>query len=124
MQIAVDVARVVLGLYLLFSGANHFANLKMMTDYTRYKKIPFPMLAVVVTGLMLLFGGASILAGYLVPWGIGITALFLVAAAVLMHNFWVEEDAMAKSNQMSNFLKNFALAAALVMLLAVPNWSW
>ncbi|MBE3589209.1 MAG: DoxX family protein [Firmicutes bacterium] len=124
MQIAVDVARVVLALYLLFNGVNHFSNLKMMTEYTRYKKVPAPGLAVVVTGLMLLFGGVSILFGFLVPWGIGVTALFLVAAAVLMHNFWVEEDPMSKTNQMANFLKNFALAAALVMLLAVPSWKW
>ncbi len=124
MQIVIDVARVALGVYFLFSAFNHFANLKAMTQYAAFKKIPAPSLMVVATGLMMAAGGASILLGYLIPWGVAVLALFLVPAAVLMHNFWTEGEPMARSNQMAHFLKNIALTAALLMLLAVPSWRW
>jgi len=124
MQVVIDVARVVLGVYFLFSAFNHFANLKAMTQYAAFKKIPAPSLMVVSTGLMLAAGGASILLGYLIPWGVAVLAVFLVPAALLMHNFWTEEEPMARSNQMAHFLKNIALTAAVLMLLAVPSWRW
>jgi len=124
MQVVIDVARVVFGVYFLFSAFNHFANLKAMAQYAAFKKVPAPSLMVLLTGLMLAAGGASILLGYLIPWGAAVLAVFLVSAAFLMHNFWVESEPMAKSNQMAHFLKNIALAAAVLMLLAIPNWNW
>ncbi|MDI3270247.1 MAG: DoxX family protein [Bacillota bacterium] len=124
MQWLLDGARVILGLYFIFSGLNHFLGYKAMTQYTSYKKVPAPGLAVVVTGLMLLFGGITILLGMYVQWGLAVLALFLVSAALLMHNFWTVEDPMARTNEMSNHLKNWALASALILLLSVDAWNW
>lgn len=124
MRIVVDVARVVLAVYFIFNGLNHLANFKGMTQYAAFKKVPAPGFMVVLTGLMLIAGGASILFGYQVPWGVAILALFLVPTAFIMHNYWAENDPMAKANQMAHFLKNIALAAAALMLLAVPSWTW
>jgi putative oxidoreductase len=68
MRIAVDIARVILGLYFLYNGLNHLRNLKAMAEYARFKKVPSAEFMVALTGLMLLAGGISILSGYLVPW--------------------------------------------------------
>jgi putative oxidoreductase len=124
MRIAVDIARVILGLYFLYNGLNHLRNLKAMAEYARSKKVPSAEFLVALTGLMLLAGGISILSGYLVPWGIALLAIFLVPTAFIMHNFWAEQDPMAKANQMAHFLKNIALAAAVTMLAASPSWTW
>lgn len=124
MRIAVDIARVILGLYFLYNGLNHLRNVKAMAEYARFKKVPSAEFAVALTGLMLLAGGISILSGYLVPWGIALLVIFLVPTAFVMHNFWAEQDPMAKANQMAHFLKNIALAAAVTMLAASPSWTW
>lgn len=119
-----DVARVILGIYFIFSGLNHFMGYKAMAEYTKAKNVPLPGLAVIVTGLMLLFGGVTILLGMYVTWGLAVLAAFLVLAALLIHNFWTIQDPMVRMNEMSNHLKNWALAAALVLLMQVSNWSW
>lgn len=124
MRIAVDIARVILGLYFLYNGLNHLRNVKAMAEYARFKKVPSAEFAVALTGLMLLAGGISILSGYLVPWGLALLVIFLVPTAFVMHNFWAEQDPMAKANQMAHFLKNIALAAAVTMLAASPSWTW
>lgn len=119
-----DVARVILGIYFIFSGLNHFIGYKAMEEYTKAKNVPLPGLAVIVTGLMLLFGGVTILLGMYVTWGLAVLAAFLVLAALLIHNFWTIQDPMVRMNEMSNHLKNWALAAALVLLMQVSSWSW
>ncbi|BDG62388.1 DoxX family protein [Caldinitratiruptor microaerophilus] len=124
MQVVFDVARVVLALYFLFNGVNHFAQWKGMTQYAAYKKVPAAGFMVILTGVMLLAGGASILFGYSVTAGAVILAVFLVPTAFLMHNFWAEEDTMSRMNQMAHFLKNIALAAAVLLLPAIADWSW
>lgn len=124
MRVVFDVARVVLAVYFLFSGYSHLAQWKGMTQYAAYKKVPAAGFMVVVTGLMLLAGGASILLGYRVTAGAVILAAFLVPTAFLMHDFWAEKDMASRGNQMAHFLKNLALAAAVLLLPAIGNWSW
>jgi putative oxidoreductase len=124
MRVVVDVARVVLAAYFLFSGYNHLANLGSMAQYAASKKVPAPGFMVFLTGLMLLAGGASLLLGYQVTAGALVLAVFLVPVAVWMHGFWSEQDPMARGNQMAHFGKNIALAAAVLMLTAVGHWAW
>ena len=122
MQVLFDVARVVLALFFLFHAANHLTQVKAMAQYAAYKKVPVPAFFVVLTGLMLAAGGLSLLVGYQVLAGAVILAVFLVPAAFWMHDFWAESDGMARVNQMAHFLKNIALAAA--VLSAVGSWAW
>ena len=101
------------------SGINHFTKLEAMTGYAKYKKLPAAKLGVLVSGLMLLLGGAYVLLGFYVDLGALLLAIFLVLAAVIFHNFWKETDATAKQSEMMNFMKDFALAGAALILFAV-----
>ncbi|MDR7077305.1 putative membrane protein YphA (DoxX/SURF4 family) [Neobacillus niacini] len=118
------VGRAVFGLYFVYSGLNHFIQFQGLKQYASYKGVPAPGLSVVVTGLMLLAGGLSILTAYWVEWGLYLLVIFLVVSAFLMHNFWKVEDQTAKAGEKSQFLKNIALAAAALMLLSITNWTW
>lgn len=118
------VGRIILALYFIYSGVNHFTNFQGMKQYTSYKGVPAPGLAVIVTGLMLIGGGLSILTGYWITWGIGLLVVFLVASGLLMHNFWTIDDPMTKVGEKNQFLKNIALAAAALLLLEISDWSW
>jgi uncharacterized membrane protein YphA (DoxX/SURF4 family) len=101
--------------FFVMSGINHLMNHKGMTAYAQSKKVPLAGAAVVVSGFMMLAGAAMILFYWHPIWGAALLVAFLVPAAVLMHNFWVETDPMMKANQMAHFWKNLTIAAAAVL---------
>ena len=101
------------------SGINHFAKLEAMTGYAKYKKLPAAKLGVLISGLMLVIGGITIILGYYADLGALLLAIFLVLAAVIFHNFWKETDATAKQNEMLGFMKDMALAGAALILFAL-----
>ena len=101
------------------SGINHFTKLEAMTGYAKYKKLPAAKLGVLISGLMLVIGGLSVILGYYADLGALLLAIFLVLAAVIFHNFWKETDATAKQNEMLGFMKDIALAGAALILFAL-----
>jgi putative oxidoreductase len=101
--------------FFVISGLGHLTHTKAMAGYAQSKRVPMPGAAVVVSGLMMLAGALMILFTWHAIWGAALLVLFLVPAAFLMHNFWVETDAMMKANQMAHFWKNLTLAAAAVL---------
>jgi uncharacterized membrane protein YphA (DoxX/SURF4 family) len=101
------------------SGINHFTKLEAMTGYAKYKKLPAAKLGVLISGLMLVIGGITIILGYYADLGALLLAIFLVLAAVIFHNFWKETDATAKQNEMLGFMKDIALAGAALILFAL-----
>ena len=57
------IGRVVCGGFFLFNRINHVIKLQMMTAYAASQRVPFPRAMVLVTGVMLVAGGASMLLG-------------------------------------------------------------
>ena len=119
------VGRILFGGYFIRSGINHFLNLEGMAGYTASKGVPLPEFAVIITGLMLLIGGLSILSGYYPKIGSYILIVFLVAVAVVMHDFWNIEDQAMRGGQFSRFLRNMTFSGALLMFFAIPEpWAF
>ncbi len=119
MDLIIVIGRILFGGFFLMSGINHFTKLEAMTGYAKYKKLPAAKLGVLISGLMLVIGGISIILGYYADLGALLLAIFLVLAAVIFHNFWKETDATAKQNEMLGFMKDIALAGAALILLAL-----
>jgi len=118
------LARVLFGGVLAFMGLNHFTNLGDMAGYAGMKGVPAPRSAVAFTGGLLVLGGLSVVAGAYVVLGTGAIALFLLASAVGMHDFWAVEDPQQQQTEMTQFLKNVTLAGAAVGLLALGGVAW
>ena len=119
------LGRILFGGYFIRSGIKHFLNLEGMTGYTASKGIPLPEFAVIITGLMLLIGGLSILSGYYPKIGSSVLIVFLVVVAVVMHDFWNIEDTAARAGQLSRFLRNFTFTGACLMFLSIPEpWAF
>ncbi len=119
MDLIIVIGRILFGGFFLMSGINHFAKLEAMTGYAKYKKLPAAKLGVLISGLMLVIGGITIILGYYADLGALLLAIFLVLAAVIFHNFWKETDATAKQNEMLGFMKDMALAGAALILFAL-----
>ena len=119
MDLIIVIGRILFGGFFLMSGINHFTKLEAMTGYAKYKKLPAAKLGVLISGLMLVIGGITIILGYYADLGALLLAIFLVFAAVIFHNFWKETDATAKQNEMLGFMKDIALAGAALILFAL-----
>ena len=119
MDLIIVIGRILFGGFFLMSGINHFTKLEATTGYAKYKKLPAAKLGVLISGLMLVIGGITIILGYYADLGALLLAIFLVLAAVIFHNFWKETDATAKQNEMLGFMKDMALAGAALILFAL-----
>jgi putative oxidoreductase len=115
-ELALLVGRVLFGAFFLMSAFNHLTNSGMMAQYAGSQGVPAPKLAVIVTGLMLLGGGLSILLGFQPRIGALLLIAFLVPTAVIMHRFWGLADAGTAMNQRIHFWKNITLAGAALMI--------
>ncbi|GAA0489690.1 hypothetical protein GCM10008986_14450 [Salinibacillus aidingensis] len=118
------IGRIIFGIYFLMTGFNHLTNYQGMKQATQQKNVPLAGAAVSGSGLILIFGGLSILTGLYVGIGVLLLVVFLILAAILFHNFWSFEDPMQKMGEENQFMKNIALAAALLMMLQIQDWTW
>ena len=117
------LARVAFGGVLAFTGVNHFLDTDSMAQYAEYKGLPAPRLSVLGSGALLIFGGLSIALGIVPAVGAGLLAAFLLASAVLMHDFWAVPDEDAQ-DELTHFLKNVYGAGAALAFLAVASVPW
>lgn len=122
MDILLVIGRVLFALIFINSGIAHLTKLQAMTGYAQFKKVPAAKLSVIVTGLMLIIGGLYVALGVYADLGALLLAIFLVASAFMMHNFWTIQDEQAKQGETINFFKNLALAgAALIIFVMVGS---
>jgi uncharacterized membrane protein YphA (DoxX/SURF4 family) len=117
-DIIVLIGRVLFAFLFLGGGIAHFAGRKMMVPYAAAKKVPAPTVAVLGGGVLLVAGAVSILLGVWADLGALLLVIFLVPTALLMHNFWSETDPQTRTNEMTQFNKDIALAGAALMLFA------
>ncbi|UTF55021.1 DoxX family protein [Natronosalvus rutilus] len=122
-DVAFLLARVIFGGVLAFMGFNHFLDVEGMAGYAEFKGLPAPKASVVLSGVLLVLGGLSLIAGVFPAIGAGALAVFLVVSALKMHDFWNAEGEEAQ-NEMTAFLKNVYGAGAALAFLAISNAAW
>ena len=93
----------------------------MLAPYAQSKGVWMPKVAVFVTGLMLLLGGAGILLGVYVEYAVLLLSVFLIGVTFKMHKYWEVTDPMQRMGERVNFYKNLGLLGAVLMLLAIPT---
>jgi uncharacterized membrane protein YphA (DoxX/SURF4 family) len=115
------LGRILFGGYFLMSGLNHFAHVAMLSGYAQSKGVPAPKLAVIVTGLLLLLGGLSVLFGLYPTIGALALLLFLLPVTFMMHAYWKVQDPQMQMGERMNFVKNLALVGAALLLFAISQ---
>jgi uncharacterized membrane protein YphA (DoxX/SURF4 family) len=111
------VGRILFAFMFVMSGFNHLAKAEAMAGYAAYKKVPAPKLANLLSGVIMLLGGLSIILGVYADLGALVLAILLVAMAVKMHDFW-NAQGEAKQPEMIGFLKNISMAGGALFLFA------
>ena len=112
MDIVLLIGRILFALLFLGSGMAHLTKTADMAAYVGAKGLPAPKLATQVSGLVILLGALSVLLGLWGDLGALLLVAFLVPAALVVHAFWKETDAMGKQMEMVQFNKDIALAGA------------
>jgi len=113
------IGRFLLCALFITSGLAHLTQLQGMAAYAQAKHVPAPRVAVVVSGIMILVGGLMILFNWHPILGCLLLVVFLLAAAIMVHNFWTLSDPMQKAGERAHFMKDLALAGAALMYAAM-----
>jgi uncharacterized membrane protein YphA (DoxX/SURF4 family) len=121
--VAFLLARILFGGVLAFMGLNHFMQTDEMAGYAEAKGAPVPRLSVLGSGLLLVLGGLGIVVGAFPVVTAGVLAAFLLVITPIMHDFWAVDEEQ-QQQEMTNFLKNVALAGAALAFLAVGGAEW
>jgi uncharacterized membrane protein YphA (DoxX/SURF4 family) len=125
MEILFLIGRILFGGYFVVNGINHIVNRKSLAGYAASKGIPSPTIAVLGSGLLILFGGLGLLFGIQTGCSVTLLALFLVPVTLKMHNFWTLQDPMQRMMEQIMFMKNMALLGAALMTLMIPlPWAY
>ncbi len=115
------IGRLLFGGFFLYSGINHFKELKGMSQYAQAKNVPQPDIAVAASGAALIVGGASLLLGVKPKVGAATIVGFLAGVSPVMHNFWKQQDPEKRQNEMIQFSKNMALMGGALALMSVKE---
>jgi len=115
------LGRAIFGGFFVYNGINHLKNAAGMGQYAAAKGVPAAKQAVQGTGLMMLAGGLSIIAGLKPKQGLATIIAFLIPVSLQMHRFWDEQDPLKRQNEMINFMKNMALVGAALTLMHGPE---
>ena len=115
------IGRLLFAGFFINSGISHLKNRKSMAGYARAKGVPQPELAVTLSAVPLLVGGASILLGVKPKLGAMALLGFLAGVSPIMHDFWRDEDPQTRMNNMIMFMKNMALAGGALALMGVEE---
>lgn len=117
------IGRVLFAALFVFGGLGHFMQLDKMSQYAGSKGMPAPRAVTLLTGLVIVLGGLSILLWKQVVIGAWLLAGFLLLAAFTMHDFWAVEDPQQADVEMQQFMKNLALAGAAVVFYVLAQAS-
>lgn len=116
--------RMLLGGVLAFMGLNHFVQADQLAGYAEAKGVPAPRLGVYLSGVMLVFGGLSLVLGVYPVVGAALLVVFLVVTTPTIHDFWAAADPETQQSEMTAFLKNAGLTGAALVVLAVGGAAW
>jgi putative oxidoreductase len=112
MDVLFLIGRVLFCLLFLGSAWAHLTDKGAMAGYAESRGVKPGRPAV-----QILVGAVLVLFGIWIDLGLILLALFLLAAAFLVHHFWTESEPMAKQMEQTQFMKDFALAGASLMML-------
>lgn len=116
MGFLVLLGRILFSAIFLMSGMGHLTQSESMGQYAGSKGVPAPRIMVILTGIMIVLGGFSVLLGMYVNIGALLLVLFLIPAALYMHDFWNIEDPQESQNEQIHFMKNMSMAGAALLI--------
>ena len=111
-----QILLILLGLFFLLNGANHFYNTHTLKEYAEKRGLFAPEIMVFLSGLLLVFGGLTLITGYFMLYGIIALSVFMLIATFTIHTFWREKNRNIFMLEAMNFVKNLAILCELLYI--------
>ena len=119
MDFVVLIGRVFLGALAVGSGlGGHFGATDATAGYGDVRGVPSARVMVLVSGVVLVAAGASIILGVYPDAGALLFVGYLLAANFMVHRFWNDDDPMVRQMEMTQFMKNLAIAGGCLLAFA------
>lgn len=117
MDVLFLIGRILFSGIFLSSAVAHLTKTDAMAGYAESRGVRPGRPMVLISGVQILVGAVLVLLGIWIDLGAILLALFTLAAAVLMHGFWRDQEPMARQTEMVQFLKDLALCGGALILL-------
>ncbi|WP_349307727.1 DoxX family protein [Streptomyces sp. HNM0645] len=111
-DVLVLIGGVLFAIVFLSSAVGHLTQHQRIGAYAASKGLPAAESATVLSGVLLLLGGLSIVFGFWADLGALLVAVFLFPTALVMRAFWKETDPQRRQTEQISFLKDTALGGA------------
>ena len=119
------LGRVLLSAIFFMSAlGNKIPKFNDVAGYMAAEGVPAPKILLAGAIVFLIVGSISVIVGYKARLGAALLLIFLVLATYYFHDFWQVEDAMARQQEMIQFMKNSALMGAMLMIIASGAGQW
>ncbi len=105
--------RALLGLYFVVPGLMKVAGFAGTSAYMQAHGVPFVPVLLVLTIIIQVGGGISLLLGYRTHLMAFALAGLTLMISLFMHDFWSMDEGMERAHEMQNFIKNMAIMAGL-----------
>ncbi len=108
------VGRGLLGLYFIVPGITKITGWSGTVEYMAAHGVPLIPVLLVVTIVIQIGGGLSLLAGFKTQLMAFLLAGLTLVISVFMHDFWNMEEGLQQAHETQNFIKNLAIMAGLM----------
>lgn len=106
-------------IFLMSAVGNKIPNFEKVSQYMSSEGVPASSLMLAGAIVFLIVGSLSIMLGFKTRIGAGLLIVFLALATYYFHDFWTfAPDSRDFEMQMIQFMKNLALAGAMLLLIA------
>lgn len=105
-------------IFIMSAVGNKIPQFNNVAGYMASEGVPAAKVMLAGAIVFLLAGSLSIILGYRARCGATLLLIFLILATYFFHDFWAFEDPAARQEQMIGFMKNMALAGAMLMIIA------
>ncbi len=113
------VGRGLLGLYFIVPGITKVTGWSDTLEYMGAHGVPIAPVLLVITIILQIGGGLSLLAGYRTQLMAFLLAGLTLVISLFMHDFWNMEAGMERAHETQNFIKNLAIMAGLMYVAGV-----
>ncbi|MEM7099138.1 MAG: DoxX family protein [Pseudomonadota bacterium] len=108
------VGRSLLALYFLVFGVQKIFAWDQMSGYMASHDVPLIPVLLVLTILIQVGAGASLLVGYRTQLSAFLLAGLTLMISLFMHDFWNMEESVQQGHETQNFVKNMGIMAGLM----------
>jgi len=123
-KLLVTVGRILLGLYFVVPGIMKVLDFEGTSQAMLGKGMMFVPFFLILTIIIQLGGGFSMIIGYKTQLVAFILAGLTLVISIVMHNFWAMDAGLQQAHETQNFIKNMAIMAGLLVAAGLGAGPW